>query len=75
MNFLTENKNEYYSDLESKSADIMTAHDAAAKAVKEVEQRMSDLSLLVKHTPTYRMLNPIYEENRKSPDKEKAVCR
>ena len=43
MNFLTENKIEYYSELESKIADIMTAHDAAAKAVKEVEQRMSDL--------------------------------
>ena len=34
MNFLTENKIEYYSDLESKIADIMTAHDAAARAVK-----------------------------------------
>ena len=54
MNFLTENKIEYYSELESKIADIMTAHDAAAKAVKEVEQRMSDLSLLIKHTTTYR---------------------
>ena len=41
MNFLTENKIEYYSELESKIADIMTAHDAAAKAVKEVEQRIS----------------------------------
>lgn len=41
MNFLTENKIEYYSELESKIADIMTAHDAAAKAVKEVEQRMT----------------------------------
>lgn len=37
MNFLTENKIEYYSDLESKIADILTAHDAAARAVKEVE--------------------------------------
>src|SRR5699024_4345338 len=52
-------------------ADIMTAHDAAAKAVKEVEQRMSDLSLLIKHTTTYRQLKPIYDEYRKSPDKEK----
>ena len=41
MNFLTENKIEYYSELESKIADIMTAHDAAAKAVKEVEQRIA----------------------------------
>ncbi len=59
MNFLTENKIEYYSDLESKIADSMTAHDAAA--VKEVEQRMSDLSLLIKHTTTYRQLKPIYK--------------
>lgn len=71
MNFLTENKIEYYSDLESKIADIMTAHDAAARAVKDVEQRMSDLSLLIKHTTTYRQLKPIYEEYKKSRDKEK----
>ena len=57
MNFLTENKIEYYSELESKIADIMTAHDAAAKAVKEVEQRMSDLSLLIKHTTTFTLYN------------------
>ena len=35
MNFLTENKIEYYSELESKIADIMTAHDAAAKALRK----------------------------------------
>ena len=71
INFLTENKIEYYSDLEQKIADIMTAHDAAAKAVKEVEKRMSDLSLLMKHTTTYRQLKPIYEQYKKSTDKEK----
>ena len=71
MNFLTENKIEYYSDLESKIADIMTAHDAAAKAVKEVENRLSDLSLLIKHSTTYRQLRPLYEQYRRSPDKEK----
>ena len=71
MNFLTENKIEYYSDLEQKIADIMTAHDAAAKAVKEVEKRMSDLSLLMKHTTTYRQLKPMYEQYKKSRDKEK----
>ena len=71
MNFLTENKIEYYSDLESKIADILTAHDAAARAVKEVEKRMADLSLLIKHTTTYRQLKPIYDEYKKSSDKEK----
>ncbi len=71
INFLTENKIEYYSDLESKIADMMTAHDAATRVVKEVENRMSDLSLIIKHTTTYRQLRPIYEEYKKSPDKEK----
>lgn len=71
INFLTENKIEYYSDLESKIADMMTAHDAATRVVKEVENCMSDLSLIIKHTTTYRQLRPIYEEYKKSPDKEK----
>ena len=71
MNFLTENKIEYYSDLESKIADILTAHDAAARAVKEVENRMADLSLLIKHTTTYRQLKPVYDEYKKTSDKEK----
>lgn len=45
--------------------------EEAIKERKEVEQRMSDLSLLIKHTTTYRQLKPIYDEYRKSPDKEK----
>ena len=32
---------------------------------------MSDLSPLIKHTTTYRQLKPIYEEYKKSRDKEK----
>ena len=71
MNFLTENKIERYSDLESKIADILAAHDAAAKAVKQAESRLSDLSLLIKRAATYRQFTPIYDEYRKSPDKEK----
>ena len=69
MNFLTENRLRLQRTEANRG--IMTAHDAAAKAVKEVEQRMSDLSLLIKHTTTYRQLKPIYDEYRKSPDKEK----
>lgn len=42
----------------------MTAHDGAAKAVKEAESRLSDLSLLMKHSTTYRQLRPLYEQYR-----------
>ena len=71
LNFLTENKIEYYSDLESKIADLTAAFAETQGAVKEVEKRMSDLSLLIKHATTYKQLKPIYDEYKRSPDKEK----
>ena len=71
MNFITENGIEYYADLESKIADIMTAYNQAGAAVKEEERRLSDLSLLIKHATTYKQLKPLYDEYRKSPDREK----
>ncbi len=70
VNFLTENKIEYYADLESKIADIKSVYEQAGQAIKDAERRLSDLSLLIKHGATYRQLRPIYENYRKSPDKE-----
>ena len=71
MAFLDDNHIEYYSELESKIADIMTAYNQAGAAVKEAESRLSDLSLLIKHSTTYRQLKPVYEQYRKAGDKEK----
>ena len=71
VNFLTENKIEYYSDLESKVADLTAAYEQAGQAIKEAEKRLTDLSLLIKHSATYRQLKPLYEQYRKSSDKEK----
>lgn len=71
LNFLTENKIEYYSDLENKIADLSAVFTETQEAVKEVEKRMSDLSLLIKHTTTYKRLKPPYDEYKRSPDKEK----
>ena len=56
MNFLTENKIEYYSELESKIADIMTDHEAAAKAVKDVEQRLSLIHIYISHKESLQNL-------------------
>ena len=71
VNFLTENKIEYYADLESKVADLTTAYEQAGQGIKEAEKRLTDLSLLIKHSATYRQLKPLYEQYRKSSDKEK----
>lgn len=70
---LDDNHIEYYSELESKIADIMTAYNQAGAAVKEAESRLSDLSLLIKHSTTYRQLKPVYEQYRKAGDKEN-IC-
>lgn len=71
LNFLSDNKIEYYSDLESKIADLTAAFTETQGAVKEMEKRMADLSLLIKHTTTYKQLKPIYEEYKRASDKEK----
>lgn len=71
VNFLTENKIEYYADLESKVADVTAAYEQAGQAIKDAEKRLTDLSLLIKHSTTYRQLKPLHEQYRKSPDKEK----
>lgn len=71
VNFLTENKIEYYADLESKVADVTAAYEQAGQAIKDAEKRLTDLSLLIKHSTTYRQLKPLHEQYRKSSDKEK----
>lgn len=71
LNFLTENKIAYYSDLENKIANLAAAFAQTQGAVKDAKKKMADLSLLIKHTITYRQLKPIYEEYKKFPDKEK----
>ena len=39
--------------------------------IKAIEARQADLALVMKHTATYRKLKPIYEQYRRSGDKEK----
>jgi len=71
VNFLTENKIEYYSDLENRVADVTAAYEQAGQAIKDAEKRLTYLSLLIKHSATYRQLKPLHEQYRKSSDKEK----
>ena len=56
----------------------MTAFPPTGKAERELPRRKTSLAAcglslihIFKHTTTYRQLKPIYDEYRKSPDKEK----
>ena len=71
MNFITEHGLDSYEALESKLASLTERRDAAHASIKEIEHRMSDLNLTMKHAATYRQLKSVYDRYRKSRDKEK----
>ena len=71
MNFLTEHGINSYEVLEEKAAATADNSDRLLACIKTTENRMADLSLLMKHAATYRKLKPVYDRYRQSSDKEK----
>ena len=71
MVFLDQNGIARYSDLQQKIAELQDGQEQTAAALKTVESRLSDMALLIKHIETYRELRPLYDEYKKSRDKEK----
>jgi len=70
MNFLIEHQIESYGVLEAKVAETTTASDKLFASIKDMESRMADLSLLMKHADTYRKFKPVYDKYKKSSNKE-----
>ncbi|MGO0985145.1 relaxase/mobilization nuclease domain-containing protein [Clostridioides difficile] len=71
LNFLTEHGITHYEQLQGKLDEVVAAHDRLLSSIKEKEQRIADIGLLIKHTAAYREYKPIYEQYKKSSDKEK----
>lgn len=71
MNFLTEHGIDSYGELESRLAAVTEKRDASHASIKEIEARIAELSLVMKHAATYRQLKPVYDGYRKSGDREK----
>ena len=71
MNFLTEHKIEQYAELTAKIAEVTAASEQAADSLKEVEKRLTDMTLLIKHITTYQKTKPAYAAYRKAKDKDK----
>ena len=61
MNFLTEHQIEQYTDLENRIDEITAASDQAAAALKSVEKRLTDMTLLIKNIATYQKTKPVYD--------------
>ena len=71
MNFLTEHKIEQYAELTAKIAEVAAASEQAADSLKEVEKRLTDMTLLIKNITTYQKTKPAYASYRKAKDKDK----
>lgn len=71
LNFLTEHGIAHYEQLQEKVDEVMATQDRLLSSIKAKEQRIADIGLLIKHTTAYREYRPVYEQYKKSPDKEK----
>ena len=71
MNFLTEHKIEQYAELTAKITEVAKASEQAADSLKEVEKRLTDMTLLIKNITTYQKTKPAYAAYRKAKDKDK----
>ncbi len=60
-----------YADLESKATATTEKRDSSHTEIKTIETRSAELALVIKHAATYRKLKPIYDQYRRSGDKEK----
>ena len=70
MNFLTENNIEQYTDLVARIEEVTAASEQAADALKDVEKRLTDMSLLIKNISTYQKTKPVYDAYRKAKNAE-----
>jgi hypothetical protein len=70
LNFLTENNLLQYGDLSAKVAEVNSAFDKTADALKAAEKRLSDMAVLMKHITTYQRTKPEYDGLRAAKDKD-----
>ena len=71
FNFLTEHGITHYEQLQGKVDEVMAEQDRLLSSIKVKEQRIGEIGLLIKHVSAYREHRPLYEQYRKSSDKEK----
>ena len=71
MNFLTEHGIGSYEELEERCDAVAAASIRTRESLRDVEQQMTDLTLLRKQIDTYRKLKPVYDRYKASKDKEK----
>ena len=71
MNFLAEHGIGSYEELVERCDTVAVASIRTRESLRDVEQQITDLTLLGKQIDTYRKLKPVYDRYKASKDKEK----
>ena len=71
MNFLTEHDITEYGKLQAALEDVHRESEQTAATLKELERRLSDISLLMKNISAYQQTKEVYSQYKRSKDKEK----
>lgn len=70
LNFLTENNLLQYADMEVKTAEVAAAFDTAADTLKAAENRLAEMSALIKNISNYQHTKPIYDGLKTAANKD-----
>ena len=70
LNFLTEHDISEYEQLQAVLSEVHAESEQTAATLKELEKRLSDMSLLMKNLSAYQKTKPVYMEYRKAKDKK-----
>ena len=66
VNYLTENNMLHYEQLQGKITDVQAASQQAGAALKQVEHRLADLAVTIKHIDTYQRTKAVYGQYRQA---------
>ena len=71
LNFLTEHDISEYEQLQAVLDEVHTESENTAATLKDLEKRLSDISLLMKNISAYQQTKAVYMQYKKAKDKEK----
>ena len=71
LNYLTEHQIDSYEDLHFQLSKLKQKEEQKVAIIKEIEQRISELTVLQKHIEIIQQLKPVYEKYSQSNNKER----
>ena len=71
LNFLTEHQISQNEDLTAKIEEVQTESEKAVDALKDMEKRLADMTVLIKNVFIFQKTKPVYDTYRKARNKDR----